>query len=369
MNEVEVVIKGRDTSGPAFKSATGATKEYGKSVGDLTEKADNGERGLIGLHDSVDGVATIMQGPGKAGIAGYIQGWADLAGGMANFVIPALGKFTLTNIKSTASTVAGRVASIAAAAASKAWAAAQWVLNAALRANPIMIVVTVVTALVAAVILAYKHSETFRKVVDAAGRAAVGAFRAVLGAVQNVVGWVRRNWPLLLAILTGPIGIAVLLIVRNLGKITAFVKGIPGAFRGAFNGVKKAITDAVEGAVRWALGRLGDLMRMVEGIPGRIKNAIGGALGKVADFVNPFAHGGVVGAATGGIRGNLVRVGEHGSELVRLPVGSRVYPHGAGPSGAAGGGAVVVELRVTGRSDDLLVKWLRTQLRTGVIAV
>lgn len=360
-NEVEIVITSKDKSAGGFESAKKETKELGDGFERTGEKADKAEQRTLGLKDTIDGTAAIMQGPGKAGIGAYVQGWADLAGGLANFVIPALGAFRLSNIKATASAVGSKVAQIAAAAASKAWAAAQWLLNAAMSANPIGLVIAAVVALVAAFVLAWKHSETFRRIVT-------GAFNAVKNTVANVIGWIRSHWPLLLAILTGPIGLAVLLIVRNLGKITAFVKGIPGAFVGAFRQVYTAMTGAIDSAVRWAVGRLEDLMRMVAGIPGRIKDTIGGALSKVGGFLNPFEHGGIVGAATGGIRGNLVKVGEHGTELVRLPYGSRVYPNGATPSGSmSAGGTVVVELRVTGGSDDLLVKWLRKQVRTGVI--
>lgn len=56
-------------------------------------------------------------------------------------------------------------------AVAKAWTAVQWLLNAALNANPISIVVLAIAALVAAVIIAYKKSDTFRAIVDAAFRA------------------------------------------------------------------------------------------------------------------------------------------------------------------------------------------------------
>ncbi|MFV2198466.1 phage tail tape measure protein [Nocardiopsis sp. LOL_012] len=46
------------------------------------------------------------------------------------------------------------------------WTGAQWLLNAALNANPIGLVVIAVAALVGGFILAYKHSETFRGFVD-----------------------------------------------------------------------------------------------------------------------------------------------------------------------------------------------------------
>lgn len=365
MNEVEIRVTGKDDTSSSFKSANKASKDLGDGFERTGEKADKAEQRTLGLKDTIDGTAAIMQGPGKAGIGAYVQGWADLAGGLANFVIPALGAFRLSNIKATVSTVASTVAQKTAAAASKAWAAAQWVLNAALRANPILLVVTIVIALVGAIILAYKHSETFRRIVDAAGRGAMAAFRGILSVVQNVVGWIRRNWPLLLGILTGPVGLAVVLVIKNFQKIKSFVTGIPGHVLHAFQGVHNAIVQPISRAVNWALGRLQQLMSFVAGIPGRIKDAIGGALSHIPGF----AHGGIVGAASGGVRGGLVKVGEHGEELVRLPYGSKVYPNGATPSGGGPGGPLVMELRVTGSSDDLLVKWLRKQIRTGVVAV
>lgn len=77
-------------------------------------------------------------------------------------------------------TVAGgmlayKAASLAAAAAAAVQAAgttaatgATWSLNAALRANPIGIVITALTALAAGLVIAYKKSETFRDIVDGA---------------------------------------------------------------------------------------------------------------------------------------------------------------------------------------------------------
>ena len=52
----------------------------------------------------------------------------------------------------------------------KAWAIIQGVLNIVLAANPIGLVVLAIAALVAGLIWAYKNSETFRKIVDAAFR-------------------------------------------------------------------------------------------------------------------------------------------------------------------------------------------------------
>lgn len=73
---------------------------------------------------------------------------------------------------------------MASAAATKIVAAATWLWNAALRANPIGIVITVLMALVGAVVLAYNKSETFRNIVQAAWR---GIQAAVAYAWNNVI--------------------------------------------------------------------------------------------------------------------------------------------------------------------------------------
>jgi TP901 family phage tail tape measure protein len=61
-------------------------------------------------------------------------------------------------------------------AVTKTWVAVQWVMNAALSANPIALIVIGVAALVAGIIIAYKKSETFRSIVQ-------GAFEGVGKAV------------------------------------------------------------------------------------------------------------------------------------------------------------------------------------------
>jgi hypothetical protein len=69
-------------------------------------------------------------------------------------------------------TVYTNVASVA----TKAWAAAQWLLNAAMNANPLGLVITGLALLAAGLVLAYKKSETFREIVDGAMDAVGKAF-------------------------------------------------------------------------------------------------------------------------------------------------------------------------------------------------
>lgn len=72
-----------------------------------------------------------------------------------------------------------RVQEIATAAASKVMAIAQAALNAVMAANPVLLVVIALVALIAALVLAYKKSATFRRIVDAAFKAVASGAKAV----------------------------------------------------------------------------------------------------------------------------------------------------------------------------------------------
>jgi phage-related protein len=104
----------------------------------------------------------------------------------------------IATVASTVATVAYRVVVMAIRVALIAWAVAQWALNAAMYANPIGLVVLLVVALVAAFILAYKKSETFRNAVNALAStirgAFVSAFAAARRAVDSVIAALQSAW-------------------------------------------------------------------------------------------------------------------------------------------------------------------------------
>ena len=70
------------------------------------------------------------------------------------------------------------------AAVTKAWAAVQAAFNLVMSANPLGLIILAVIGLVAAFVIAYKRSETFRNVVD-------GAFRAIKTVVMNVINFLK----------------------------------------------------------------------------------------------------------------------------------------------------------------------------------
>ena len=113
----------------------------------------------------------------------------------------------------------------AAKVATVGWTAAQWLLNAALNANPIGIVVIAIAALVAGLIYAWNNSETFRNVV-------MGAWEGIKTAVGVVVDWLSTNvWPIIQSVW---------------GYISSGAQGLWGILVSVWNGIWSAISGVVE---------------------------------------------------------------------------------------------------------------------------
>jgi phage-related protein len=116
---------------------------------------------LTVLNQAVTGVTGFLDVVGR--IAGVVYQWRDAVTAVL-VVIGILNAQTIAFNVAAAITLA-RI--IAVNAATQAWTAIQWLLNAALTANPIGLVIAAVAALVAGIVIAYNHSETFRNAVDA----------------------------------------------------------------------------------------------------------------------------------------------------------------------------------------------------------
>jgi hypothetical protein len=108
----------------------------------------------------------------------------------------------------------------------KAWTIAQAALNVVMSANPILLVVVAIAALVAGIIWAYQNVQVFHDIVDAAFRAVATAFGWITDAAKAVFDWLTAHWPLLLAILLGPFGAAVLVIQRNWDTISDAIAAV-----------------------------------------------------------------------------------------------------------------------------------------------
>jgi phage-related protein len=155
------------------------------------------------------------------------------------FVAAAQNQSTAAVVRSMVAEKAKLVLDKVIAVATKAWAAAQWLLNVAMTANPIGLIVAAIVGLVAIVVVAYKKFGWFRKLVAT-------VWKGIQAGVKGVVGFVKRNWKNILAILTGPIGIAVRIITANWDKIVRTAKAL---WRGLVK-IWHAITGAISGAAK-----------------------------------------------------------------------------------------------------------------------
>lgn len=161
------------------KSAAGQSEILKNRFGELQEAV--GQRLLPALTSVVSSLTTVVDfvsrninviGPLVVVLGGLAAAvwavnaattaWAAIQAAATALHVTAAAKA----IAHTAALAAHVVVTGAVRAATIAWTAAQWLLNVALTANPIGIVIALIAALVAGVIVAYKNSETFRAIVQ-----------------------------------------------------------------------------------------------------------------------------------------------------------------------------------------------------------
>lgn len=303
-----------DTVGQSSQRVAEDTESGFGRAGEAADGAEGKAQGfadvLTGTADIGAGTAEIMKGNLFEGFVTVGQGAADLAGGLASFLIPALSNLTkasLTNTiqtaRQTAANVVAKGASLASAAATNVLAVAQRVLNAAMRANPIGIVITALTVLAGLFVLAYQRSSTFRAIVQ-------GALNGVKTAAQTLASFFTGTlWPGIKwawdKINSGAAN-AKTWVVKQIDGIVGFAKSVPGKIGGFFKGVGSAISapfsaafSAVKNAWNNSVGGKGFT------IPGWVPE-LGGK-----DFRIPYFHtGGVVSGALGSETLAMVKAGE-----------------------------------------------------------
>ena len=320
-------------------SAADGMKTKVKESGDAFEKANEVADGaenkfqgvsstISGTKDSLQGFSQIAKGDLVGGLAVAGGGLADLAEGFAYTVIP-LAKLVATTVASTAANVAHAVSSFAVSAATKVWAGVQWLLNAAMSANPIGIIIIAIIALIAIIVLIATKTTWFQSI-----------WHAVWDFLKAVGAW-----------FAGPFA-------------NFFVKAwdsITGAFRAAWDWIKNTVTSGVlwvHSKIVWFQNVLHAMISNIKGIFSRVTDFITAPFRAAFNFVArawnntigrlhwtvpswvPFVGGNSFSAPrlptfhTGGIVSGAL-----GQEtLAVLKAGERVS---GGANGSAGGGDVV----------------------------
>lgn len=223
----------------------------------------------------------------RAGVQAIISA-ARIAGAWLLSKVQVAGTIALYGV-AFAMMAAGWLASAAASMAGAATMAAAWLIA-------IWPIALAVAAIVAVVILVIKYWDQIKSATSAAWNWIKNIVSSVVGAV---VGFVRNNWPLLLAIITGPLGLIVLAVSKNLGRIKAF-------FSAAWSAVRAGASAAWNGITGIISGGAATIVSAVRSIPGKLRALVSsfGSAGKalISAFVNGMKNAG--GIITG-IAGNV----------------------------------------------------------------
>ncbi|MER5875438.1 hypothetical protein ABT119_05855 [Streptomyces sp. NPDC001910] len=226
----------------------------------------------------------------------------------------------------------------------KLWTIAQTIFNFVMNQNPLVRVAMLIGLLIAAVIYAYNRFSWFRTAVQAVwgaikagGKAVVDWFtgpfknfftKTIPAIFQTTLDWVKRNWPWILGALGGPIGLAVVYIIKHWDDLKRglangwgaikrtvlypirdfFTKTIPGwgntlrdKMVGAFDGARKGIKNAWDKIKAIAKAPVQYVVDVVynNGIRG-VWNKIAGAFGAPKLPHYTFASGGIMPGYTPG---------------------------------------------------------------------
>jgi hypothetical protein len=204
--------------------------------------------------------------------------------------------------------------------------AVQWLLNAAMSANPIGIIIVAIGALIAIGVALWLNWDSVCSWLGGVWEGIKNTAVAVWNAIsQFFVDW----WPYIFAVFTGGISLIVGFVVNNWDSIKNTTVTVFNSVKDTVINIWNGIVNGIKGAVNLIIGAINGLIRgFVNGINGLISgvNTVTGAIGipAIPTFTAPqipmLAEGGYLRA------GGRVVVGERGAEILDLPKGASVTP-------------------------------------------
>lgn len=159
-----------------LKSADQAAGKFESAVGNVTGKLEGSSQRFRDTADLAGGLGDLLGIEVLGQVNMYATAVADMADGMAGLLGPALQKSQVLF---------------------KA-------LNMTMLSNPIFLVVAAIAALTVAFVIAYKKSETFRRIVHAAMDGVKRATRAMVDGVVGAVEWAGKKLGSLADLITAP---------------------------------------------------------------------------------------------------------------------------------------------------------------------
>jgi hypothetical protein len=215
-------------------------------------------------------------------------------------------------------------------AATVVWTVVQWLLNVALTANPIGLIIVAIAALIAIVVLIATKTDWFQKLWG-------WAWGGIKAAALFVWNWIKNTlWPGIQSVWNGIVAGAKMVwrgiqlyfgfwkglfttvvgwaigvkdrVVNGFNKVVSFVKGLPARIRSAASGMWNGIKDSFRAAVNWLIGKWNNFQLTLGG--GSVMGINIPSITLSTPNIPYLAAGGIV------TRPTLAVLGERGPEAV-----------------------------------------------------
>lgn len=307
--KLNTAIDGVGAAADKMKTKVGEASSKLDGLGESTDRTATKSSQAYGAFGALGSGLTLLGVEG--GTAGKVLGGIglgfDALSGVTDLATLALESNTIKRIGNTAATVASTVATKAAQAATVVWTGVQWLLNAALDANPIGLVVIGIAALIAIIVIIATKTTWFQTIWKVTWGAIKTAALAVGSWFKDTL-WGKQIKP------------AWELITGGGSKALDWFKGLPGKVKTAF----VHLGDFIFAPFKWAFNKVADAWNATGGqlhftVPSWVPGV--GGKGFSLPTIPKFHGGGIVPGAPGQ------------ESLAILQAGERVTPAGGGGSG------------------------------------
>jgi phage-related protein len=172
----------------------------------------------------------------------------------------------------------------------KVVAAAQWLLNAALDANPVVLIAAGIIGLVVALVIAYKKSQTFRTIVNAAFNSVKSVAQTAWNIISNAAS---TAWNIIhpiisfLASILGHVKDGLMWMKNHAGDAFSALKGAIQAVSGVVStvlGPLKSALDWIINSMKWIANHISSLKNSVEGFFSGVSASAGSSGGGGVGF-------------------------------------------------------------------------------------
>ena len=269
----------------ALDGASQMTSQYSDQVQQLADEEAEHKTWLDQLNAAWEDMSLFL-----SPILEPLGSFMGLIGQAGSFAVGINGLVTLAQSMNTL-----RDAEILSTIATKASAAAQWLLNIAMDANPIMLVVLAIIALVAILGYLYFNNEQVRAAIDGLGQTFMWVgqimYTSIINAVNWIIGALQNLWNYVITLgglLPENVSITGNSIIDTILRVLAFIVTLPAQIGMVFiNIIARTLgfgNNFVQNMIRAGSRAVSNFINYIAQIPGRLGSELSNALNRVNEW-------------------------------------------------------------------------------------